>query len=103
MEYQIIATLLDNTSNQLFKFRTKNYVKLNDQSRRVYNTNSDFRYKTIILKTSLCDYGDACILVKGTITISRAGADAAARQADGRDKGVLFKNCAPFINCNTNK
>ena len=52
-----------------------------------------------MLKSSLCDYSDAYIIVRGTITITRAGADAAARQADERDKGVAFKNCAPFINC----
>ena len=52
-----------------------------------------------MLKSSLCDYSDAYILVKGTITITGAAADAAARQADERDKGVAFKNCAPFINC----
>ena len=52
-----------------------------------------------MLKSSLCDYSDAYILVKGTITITGAGADAAARQADERDKGVAFKNCAPFTNC----
>ena len=39
--------------------------------------------------------------VKGIITITRAGADAAARQADERNKRVIFKNCAPFINCKT--
>ena len=52
-----------------------------------------------MLKSSLCDHSDAYILVKGTITITGTGADAAARQADERDKGVAFKNCAPFINC----
>ena len=52
-----------------------------------------------MLKSSLCDYSDAYILVKGTITIAGAGYDAAARQADERDKGVIFKNCAPFTNC----
>ena len=51
------------------------------------------------LKSSLCDYSDAYILVKGTVTINGRGADAAARRADERDKGVAFKNCAPFINC----
>ena len=51
-----------------------------------------------MLKSSLCDYSNAYILVKGTITINGRGADAAARQADERDKGVSFKNCAPFIN-----
>ena len=52
-----------------------------------------------MLKSSLCDYSDAYILVKGTIKIEGAGVDAAARQADERDKGVIFKNCAPFTNC----
>ena len=52
-----------------------------------------------MLKSSLCDYSDACILVNGKITIAGEGANAAARQADERDKGVVFKNCAPFINC----
>ena len=52
-----------------------------------------------MLKSSLYDYADACILVKGTTTITGAGDDAAARQADERDKGVKFKNCAPFTKC----
>ena len=52
-----------------------------------------------MLKSSLCDYSDAYNLVKGRITITGAGAGAAARQADERDKGVAFKNWAPFINC----
>ena len=47
---------------------------------------------TTMLKSSLCDYSDAYILATGT------GDDAAARQADERNKGVIFKNCAPFIN-----
>ena len=52
-----------------------------------------------MLKSSLCDYSDAYILVKGTTTITGAEADAAARKADERIKGVTFKNCAPFTNC----
>ena len=52
-----------------------------------------------MLKSSLCDYSDAYILVKGKITITGAGPDAAARQADERDNGVAFKNCVPFTNC----
>ena len=51
-----------------------------------------------MLKSSLCDYGDAYILVKGKITITGAGDNAAARHTDVRGKGVAFKNCAPFIN-----
>ena len=52
-----------------------------------------------MLRSNLCDYADSYILVKGTITITGEGADAAAEQADGRDKGVTFKNCAPFTKC----
>ena len=52
-----------------------------------------------MLKSSLCDYTDAYILVKGSTTITGAGDAAAARQADERDKGVTFKNCAPFTKC----
>ena len=50
MEYQKIINLLDNTSNQLSKFRTNNWIETNDQSREVYNTNSDIRFKTTMLK-----------------------------------------------------
>ena len=56
-------------------------------------------FKTTMLKSSFCDYPHAYILVKGTITIAGAGDGAAARQANERDKGVIFKNCAPFTNC----
>ena len=99
MEYQKLANLIDNTSNQPSKFRTRNWVEINDESRGAYNVNSQIKFKTTMLKSSLCDYSDAYVLVKGTITINGRGADTAARQADERDKGVSFKNCAPFINC----
>ena len=52
-----------------------------------------------MLKSSLCDYAEACILVKGTITVTGVGDDTAARQAYERNKGVIFKNCAPFTKC----
>ena len=54
-----------------------------------------------MLKSRLCNYSDAYILLKGRIIITGSGADAAARQAinDERDKAAIFKNCAPFINC----
>ena len=99
MEYQKIINLLDNISNQLSKFRTRNWTEINDQSRGVSNTNSDIRFNTTMLKSSLCDYSDAHILIKETITITGAGDDAAVRQADERNKDVIFKNCSPFINC----
>ena len=100
MEYQKIINLLENTPNQLSKFRTKNWIEINDQSREVYNVNSDIRFKTTMLKSSLCDYSDAYILVK-RIKINGAGADVAVRQADEMDKEAVFKNCALFINCKT--
>ena len=99
MEYEKIINLIDNTSHQLSKFGTNNWIEINDQSRGVYDTNSDIRSKTTMLKSSLCDYNDVCILAKGTITITRAGDDAAERQADKRNKGVISKSCAPFTNC----
>ena len=52
-----------------------------------------------MVRSSLCDYADSYILVKGTITITGAGANADTSQADERDKGVTFKNCAPFTKC----
>ena len=52
-----------------------------------------------MLKSNLCDYADAYVRVKGRITITGAGADGAARRADERDKGVTFKNWAPFTKC----
>ena len=65
----------------------------------MYNVNSDLRFKTPSLKSCLCNYNDACILVKVITTIAGAGADAAAvKEADERDKEVIFKNCASFIN-----
>ena len=99
MEYQKIANLIDNASNEPSKFRLKNWVEINDESRGTYNINSQIKFQTTMLKSRLCDYSDAYILVKGKITITGRGADAAARQADEKDKGVAFKNCAPFINC----
>ena len=52
-----------------------------------------------MLRYSLCDYADAYILVKGAITITGVGDDAAARQADERNKDVIFKSCVPFTPC----
>ena len=52
-----------------------------------------------MLRSNFCDYADAYILVNGRITITGAGDNGAARRTDERDKGVAFKNCAPFIKC----
>ena len=97
MKYQKIANLIDDTSNQPSKFRTRNWVEINDESRGAYNVNSQIKFKTTMLKSSLCDYSDAYILAKGTISVTNtAAADA---DANNINKKVIFKNCAPFINC----
>ena len=75
MEYQKIANLLDSASNQPSKFRTRNWVEINYESRGTYTSN-DIKFKTTVLRSNLCGYADAYILVKGTITITRnAGAE----------------------------
>ena len=51
---------------------------------------------------NLCDYTDAYIFVSGTLTITGAANDDDAKRADERNKGVIFKNCAPVINCISN-
>ena len=98
MEYQKIANLIDDiTLNQPSKFRTRNWIEINDESRGAYNVNSQIKFKTTMLKSSLCDYSDAYILVKGTITVNNTAAQGAA--ANNTNKKVIFKNCAPFTNC----
>ena len=54
MQYQKIINLLGNTSNQSSKFRTKNWIEINDQSRGVHNTNKDIRFKTTMLMPKSC-------------------------------------------------
>ena len=98
MEYQKLANLLESTSDNPSKFRTRNWIEINDESRGNYE-NIDIRFKTKMLRSNLCDYADSYILVKGTITITGAGPNADARHADERDKGAIFKNCAPFTKC----
>ena len=55
MEYQKIINLVDNTTNQPFKFWAKYWVEINDDTHRTYNTNSQIKFKTSVLKSSLCD------------------------------------------------
>ena len=104
MEYQKIINSLDNKPYQPFKSRSKNCVEINDDACGTYNKNSKIKFKTSMLKSSLCDYSEAYILVSGTITIDGAGADDNAKgnerdRTDERDKEVISKNCAPFTDC----
>ena len=52
-----------------------------------------------MIRSHLCDYSDEYILVRGTITINGAGDNDSAKQADERNKGVIFKDYAPFTDC----
>ena len=100
--------MLDNeASNQPSKFRTKNWVEIIDDSRGWYATGSDIKFKTTMLRSSLCDYADAYILNKGRITITgdagppagRTEAQLLVARQDERKEGVIFKDCAPFTKC----
>ena len=89
MEYQKIANLIDDASSQPYKFTTKNWVEINDESRGTYNANSQIKFKITMLKYNLCDYSDTYILVKGTVTVNNtASADA---DANNTNKKVIFK------------
>ena len=98
MEYQKITNLLDDTTNQLSKFRTKNWVEINDESKgRCYNSN--IRFKASIIRSNLCDYSDAYIFVKGTITVPNT--EDAGAAVNNYNKILIFKKCAPFTDCIT--
>ena len=92
MRYQNIINLLDNTPNQPTKFRTKSWVEINDEERETYNTNSQIKFKTSMLRSSLCDYSNTYILFKGTISIPVQTGD----NPNKAGKKVVFKDCAPF-------
>ena len=84
-----MKNLLDNTPDQSSKFRTKNWVEsIKNGSRGKYNANIQIKFKTSALKSSSCDYGNACIPVSGAITIIGRGSEQAAAQADERYKRV---------------
>ena len=66
---------------------------------RTYNTNSQSKFKTAMLKLGLCDYIDVHILVKGTIKVTGALDNAAEERADKRNKYLIFKKFLPFTYC----
>ena len=78
MEYQKISNLLNEESNESSTFRTKNWMEINDNARGIYSPNKQIRFRTAVLRSSLCDYSDAYILVKGNITVNNTAADGAA-------------------------
>ena len=112
MECRKIINLLDDATNQPSKFRTRNWVKINDESRGAYNeennnndsndddnNNNNIKLKTSMIRSNLCDNSDAYILVKETITVPNTTGDGPA--VNNANKKVIIKNCAPFTSCIT--
>ena len=94
MEFRKIVNLLDTTSNDkdLPRFATKKWIEVYDQLQKNYNVDKEIRSKTPMLRSDLCDFSDAYIFVKGVITVTEL-------ENAKRNKSVVFKNNAPFINC----
>ena len=88
MEYQKIANFLDNTLNTPSKFRTKNCVEINDAIRGAYSPNKEIRFKTAMLRSSLCNYIDAYILVKGNIMVNNTAAEGAAANNTAKKSNI---------------
>ena len=104
MEYDKINNLLlseDNENEVLSKFVTREYVRVNSLL-NTYNENKSTRFKTSMLRSNLCDYSDAYILVKGTITVTAPGNNNDANNIrDKRNIPLILKNNAPFVSCIT--
>ena len=94
MEFRKIENFLDATSDDkdLPRFVTKKWIEVYDQSGGNYNVNKEIRIKTSMLRSDLCNFSDAYIVVKGTISVTNP-------DNEKRIKSVAFKNNAPFINC----
>ena len=90
METQKMANLLGDANNESSKFATIKWYVINDKGNtdhgEVEEDSATIKFQTKVIKSNLCDYSDAYILVTGDITA--AGGDANTKAA--------FKNCAPF-------
>ena len=104
MEYDKINNLLlseDNESEKLSKIVTREYVRINRLS-NMYNENKSIRFKTLMLRSNLCYYSDAYILVKGTITVTAPGVNNGANNIrDKRNGPLILKDNSPFVSCIT--
>ena len=85
---------LDNGLNQPSKFRTKNWIETDNEARGRYNVNSQIKFQTTMLKSSLYDCSDAYTLFKGTITVADTSASSTA--TNDTNKKVIFKIFTPF-------
>ena len=94
MKYDKINNLLGSESENLSKFVTREYVRVNSLC-NTYNENKSIMSKTPMLRSDLCDYADAYILVNSTITV------AGNQSRDRQNKPVILKDNAPFVSCIT--
>ena len=95
MEYQKITILLGTTLDEIPRFITKKWVEVHDQSGSAddrYKPNKQIRFKTSMLRSDLCDFSDAHIVVKGTITVTDPN-------DVNDDRQLALKNNAPFTSC----
>ena len=91
METQKIINLFNNSSNEEFKFATKKWYVTDSQSAKgKYKQGDTIKFETENIKSSLCDYSDAYILVTGDVTVDA-----------GNNTDAAFKNYTPFSTCNT--
>ena len=90
----------DNESEQLSKFVAREYVRVNSLS-NTYNENKLIRFKTSMLRSNLCDYSDAYILVKGTVTVNGI-VNGEENEILRRNRPLILTNNAPFVSCMTN-
>ena len=91
METQKIINLLNDSSNEESKFATKKWYVIDSQTTKgKYKQGDTIKFETETIKSSLCNYSDAFILVTGNITVTAAN-----------DTDAAFKNCAPFSICKT--
>ena len=98
MEYQKIKNLLDDTTNQPSKFKTRKWVEINDEAKRKYD-NTNIRFITFMTRSNLCDYSNAYIPANGTKIVPNTVVAVAA--VNSINKKVIFKYCDPFTDCIT--
>ena len=88
--------MLNDRPSKPSTFKTRNWVEINNEARGTYSPNEQIKFKTSMLRSSLCDYSDAYILTKGNTTVNNTAAAGAA--ANNTNKIVILKSCAPFTN-----
>ena len=93
MEFNKINNLLGPAHDKVPRFITKKWIKVQSQSGNTYNTSKPIRFKTSMLRSDLCDYSDAYVWVKGTITVTNPNNNA------NFDRRLTLKNNVQFISC----